>query len=204
MVLAAKRRSPYRGVTCPCCEAALGPSAPSAGETTCLRCGRGFEILRFEPVEPRAVGAALAAAGPGGATPCARHAGNQAEVACERCGQFICGLCRIDSDGQSWCPPCFERLSSEGALAGTARRFRNYARLAAACLLGSLLFMFLATPLGALGLYWSIRGIREKRARKEADGRVALHILSVLCALFSLLGVLLILLLFGALGEVFR
>jgi hypothetical protein len=110
----------------------------------------------------------------------------------------MCGLCRIDTDGKSWCPPCFERMSAEGSLPGAARRFRNYARLAAACFV---LSFFL--PAAGLGLFYAIRGLRDKRARKEPDGLVELYVWVVLCSLFVLAWIGAILLIVLAMTGVF-
>jgi hypothetical protein len=83
--------------------------------------------VRFDPVEPRVVVPDLAGTGPEGAAPCTRHARNQAEAACARCGQFMCALCRIDADQKTYCPGCFDRLSAEGSLTSAVTRVRNYA-----------------------------------------------------------------------------
>jgi uncharacterized paraquat-inducible protein A len=143
----------------------------------------------------------IAGFGPEGGAPCARHARNQADAACSRCGQFMCALCKIDADGKTYCPPCFERLSSEGSVAGGAMRVKNYAGYAAACLLGSWFLMFVSPITGSLGVYFCIQGIKDKRARNEKDGVARLYVMLVFCALAVLGGLAFLALLLGAFGA---
>jgi hypothetical protein len=199
-----KKQGTYQGVACPRCEAALPAALSGARTQACGRCGKTFEIVRFDPVEPRLVVAEVAAAGPEAGAPCARHARNQAMASCQRCGQFMCGLCRIDADGRSCCPPCFERLSSEGALASTVTKFRNFAGIASLCMVAGLLFMIAGAPLGGLGAYFCIKGIGDKRSRGETDGVAGLYVRLVVCIFVALGGVLVLLAIFGAMSGMFR
>jgi hypothetical protein len=50
----------------------------------------------------------------GASTPCAYHAGNRADVACARCGSFLCGLCATAVRGQTVCVSCLERMRAAG------------------------------------------------------------------------------------------
>jgi hypothetical protein len=192
-------RASYKGVACPRCHAVLRHATLRSGEQTCPACNGLFEAVRFDPVEPRVVVPDLAGTGPEGAAPCTRHARNQAEVACSRCGQFMCSLCRIDADGKTYCPPCYERLSAEGTLVSAVTRVRNWAGWVALCLLGSLFSgFFMAAVLGPLGIFCCVRGLKEKKLRGETDGIARLYLLLFVCLLVSLGGVLLYVGLFGA------
>jgi hypothetical protein len=167
----------------------------------CPGCGRPYEAVRFDPPEPRVVVAELAGVGPAETAPCTRHARNVAVAACGRCGQFMCALCRIDADGKPYCPPCFERLSGEGALASAPTRARNHAGLATLCLLMGFFLMgiFITVPAAALGLYFCARGLREKARRGESEGVAGLYVRILLCLVMMAGGVLYPIALFGGL-----
>jgi hypothetical protein len=107
-----------------------------------------------------------------GATTCANHPANLAETGCERCGVFMCSLCRIDIDGLVLCPTCFDRLSSEGALPSTQTRLRDYGRQASVYALGGILLWFFAVVLGPLAVYFGARSLGQIRAQNASDGRL--------------------------------
>lgn len=44
-----------------------------------------------------------------GEASCFYHATNQAVIACESCGRFLCALCDLDLDGRHLCPACLDR-----------------------------------------------------------------------------------------------
>ena len=192
-------RANYAGMACPRCRRTLRHETLRSGPQTCPSCNGHFEAIRFDPVEPRVVVPDLAGTGPEGAAPCTRHARNQAEAACARCGQFMCALCRIDADQKTYCPGCFDRLSAEGSLPSSVTRVRNYVGWAGICVIVSMCVYFLASPVtGPLGILFCIKGLREKRARKESDGIVKHYLMIMLCLLMMLLGVGLIVAMFGA------
>lgn len=194
-------RAGYAGMACPRCLRGLKHETLRNGEQTCPACNRLFDAVRFDPIEPRVVVPDLAGTGPEGAAPCARHARNQAEAACARCGQFMCALCRIDADQKAYCPGCFDRLSAEGSLASSVTRVRNYAGWAGICLLVSFMFMFAAPITGPLGVVFCIKGLKDKKSRNETDGVGRIYMLMVFCVLTILLGLTLFAGMFGALAS---
>ena len=122
------------------------------------------------------------------AAPCARHSRNQAVASCSRCGQFMCSLCRIDAEGSAYCPPCFDRLSTEGVIPGGEMRVKNYAGYASVCLMAGF-FMFFISPIsGGVGIYFCVQGLKDKRRRNEKDGVFRLYFLLVICLLIVLGG----------------
>lgn len=191
-----RKRADYQGVSCPYCKKPLEHSGIVTGVQDCRWCSRNFEAIVFNPVEyhakPLAVGLS-----PDQTVPCARHARNTAVASCERCGVFMCSLCRIDADGKIFCPTCFDRLSTEGSLVSTTTKIRNYAYMASLCLIVGLFISFIAAPAGILGVYYCIKGLSDKRKREESHGIVGLYIRMVLCVLWAIGGVLLLLLIFG-------
>jgi hypothetical protein len=181
-------RAGYSGVSCPRCSRPLRHETLQSGQQACPACNGLFEAVRFDPVEPRKVVPEIAGVGPEGSAPCARHARNRAEAACARCGQFICSLCKIDADGKVYCSSCFERLSVDGALASGVTLLWNWPALAGTCLLASvfLWFTFVAPAFGWMaGIYFCIRGFKDKKSRNERDG---LFTLSALLCINILVG----------------
>ncbi len=78
-------------------------------ETTCRGCGERV-VARVFPAFHRTPGAA----GPAriedeGESSCFYHPTNQAAIACDGCGRFLCSLCDLDLDGRHLCPACLER-----------------------------------------------------------------------------------------------
>jgi hypothetical protein len=173
----------YTGPACPRCGEAVDSARMPAGEQTCPRCGRAYLATPFAPpAPPRPEVASLAVAGPEGAVPCGRHAGNAAVASCSRCGVFMCALCRIEADGQELCPACFDRLSAEGVLWTTRTRIPDYRGLSLA--LGFLgLFCFVGLLTGPVTLYLVARGVRQKRRMQESDGGLTFLVAAALAVL---------------------
>jgi hypothetical protein len=167
------------------------------GEQSCPVCGGRFEAVRFNPVEARVLVPEIAGVGPGASAPCARHARNQADAACSRCGQFMCSLCRIDSDGQAFCPGCYERLSDEGGVSGGLTKLWNWAGMATLTFLLSI-FLWWTFILWIAGIVFCVLGIREKSARNESDGVARLYVLIFLNLLGGALGIGMAAAIFGA------
>ena len=162
MALRGTVRRDFGGPCCPRCRKALDPAGVRSGRTTCPSCGGEFEAVRFDPPPPRPLVRALAEAGPDGSAGCAAHPGNAAASHCERCGVFMCDLCRIDTDGMALCPACFDRLCAEGALASSRTAFRDYGRMGMQLLAAGVLFWIGATPLGLGAVYAGVQGLRQK------------------------------------------
>jgi hypothetical protein len=117
---------------------------------------------------------------PEGANLCANHARNAAVTSCQRCGLFICSLCEMNVGSGSYCPACFSKLHTEGALGDAARRYRDYTLLArSAAILGFLLsFVLLGIPFGALTMYYAVKG-RKQRLAMGKSGRMPAVLLTL-------------------------
>jgi uncharacterized paraquat-inducible protein A len=178
----------YSGTSCPRCKAMLRHDTIVTGTQACRSCQGSFEAVRFDPIKPVVAVPQLAGVGVEAAAPCARHARNQAVASCSRCGQFMCSLCRIDAEGSAYCPPCFERLSTEGVIPGGEMRVKNYAGYASVCLMASFFMFFIAPISGGVGIFFCVQGLRDKRRRNEGDGIFRLYFLLVLNLLILLGG----------------
>lgn len=160
-------------VSCPHCAYLIERSRIAPGENRCPRCQRRFQACCFEPPARNLRTQAVEVAGPG-ATACAQHPGNLASGHCARCGVFICPVCNIEADGQSYCPTCFERLTSDGALDTARRRHTDYGSLAALFAVLGLLAWIFGVALGPAAVYYSLKGLGQREARGETGTRPAL------------------------------
>lgn len=134
---------------CPSCSTPL--SLPQSGEYQCERCRRPFEVI-LSPTGGAALppiaapfpqspyspshGLAYPAALPNLHTlvvaeqvassedpHCALHPQNRAATTCERCGDFICGVCSTPAEGRTYCPRCFDLLAERGGFAWSKNDF---------------------------------------------------------------------------------
>jgi hypothetical protein len=124
----------------------------------------------------------VAEGGPGGSTACAQHRGNVAVANCERCGVFMCAVCRIDSDGLALCPGCFDRLSAEGQLRSAVVSYRDYGRMAGTLAVLGIVLAFVGIIAGAAAVYYGVKGLRQKREMGDPEGRVGVWLAIVLGA----------------------
>jgi hypothetical protein len=176
----------YAGPACPRCGDAVDVSRMTGGEQVCPRCGRSYLAAPFTPPPPpRPRVESVAEAGPGGAVPCGRHAGNAAVATCARCGVFMCALCRIEAEStsmtlQELCPACFDRLSAEGVLSLSRTRIRDYRSLSLSLGFFGLFFCFAGMLTGPLTLYLVHQGVQQKRRMQESDGGLTLFVAAVL------------------------
>jgi hypothetical protein len=176
----------YGGTACPRCKGPLPHERLRSGLQDCPSCRGSFEAVRFDPVQPLVSVPQLAGVGLETASPCARHARNQAVASCTRCGQFMCALCRIDAEGGAYCPGCFDRLSNEGLIPGGAIRIKNYAGYASACVLVNAFIPCAGVIASPIGIYFCVKALGDKKKRNETDGVFRLYILLIFHILIAL------------------
>ena len=104
----------------------------------------------------------------------------------------MCGLCRIDVDQRTLCPKCFERPSAEGSLPSARTTFRDYGGLSSVSATAGCVVWFASVLLGPLAVYYGIKGLRQKKAMDETDGRVGVWIAMILGAAETIGGLVLI------------
>jgi hypothetical protein len=78
----------------------------TADVAACTSCGsrntvRVFPALFAPPGAPALPEVAL-----DGEAACFDHPASRAVAACRQCGRFVCLLCSVEFDGQTWCPSC--------------------------------------------------------------------------------------------------
>ena len=164
-------------IRCPRCRTKIDVATiTTSAAAQCPVCQGTFEAIRFDPQRRAFAPPGMIDGGLAAAQPCSIHPGNAAVANCERCGSFICELCRIEVDGRTLCPGCFERLSSEGALDSTRTSFRDYSGLAGVTATAGCVVWFLCLVLGPLAIYYAVKGLKEKKSRGESDGRAGLWV----------------------------
>ena len=175
-------------VHCPTCSFQVQVPA-RRGEAKCSY-GHPFEYALFNP-PPLASRSRPTSSAESGATPCAIHSGNAAVASCERCGTFICALCRVELDGTTLCMGCFERREKEsggGESGGT--RIRSLNQLAYLSGWASLFLFPLAVLAGPVAMVLSVLGWRQERKLDEPYFRVRGKVGGLLGVLGLMLGVL--------------
>ena len=179
-------RTDFGGATCPRCRKDLDHARVLSGRHSCPHCGGSFEALRLSPPEPRVQVQAVELSGPEGATACSSHRGNVAASNCGRCGVFMCELCQIDTDGQLLCPGCFDRLSSEGALASARTTVRDYGRMGVTYVAAGIFLWILAAPLGLGAIYAGVQEIRQRK--RIGEGSLARAWVAIVLGLVEVVG----------------
>ena len=158
---------------CPRCFEPLPVVVLQFGEVHCGNCALDFRAAVFEP-PVRAV-AIVQAEGSAASASCARHARNAAVVACDICGAFMCGLCRVESAGKVICAACFDRERTSGEKSAT---FTSWRTLGAHSALASFFFWPLSFVFGPFAVFAAIRGvIQDRRHGEESWGSAAFSIL---------------------------
>lgn len=177
---------------CPRCWLPMQPSALAVlGNVHCGNCGLNFESAVFSP--PVRPAPKLMELGQD-QVQCARHARNAAIASCERCGAFMCGLCKVEVDGKSVCATCFERLRTSGEMESATTRFRSLRTLGLHLGIIGIPLMAFGAVLGPAAIVITIRGMRQDRkdgTTGETLSAVTALIfggLSFLGGLFMLLG----------------
>jgi hypothetical protein len=170
----------YAGPGCPRCWTPLPGDVLDKGKVYCGTCTLEFEAEVFDP--PVSVRPSLPAQDAGVAAQCARHSRNAAAAACERCGAFMCTLCRVESDGLVLCAGCFDRLRADGALPSARTTFRSWRTLGLHLSVLGVPMMAAGAIIGPVAIYAAVRGMVQ--ARKDGDeGGLTGSILSALLGL---------------------
>jgi len=102
-----------------------------AGVSVCTVCGvviriRAFPSLVRQTSSQRSGEALLI----DGESSCFYHASKKAEVVCESCGRFLCGLCDIELSGRHVCPICIDTGVDKGTLKTLTTRSTHYDSIA--------------------------------------------------------------------------
>ncbi|MBY0506050.1 MAG: DUF4190 domain-containing protein [Bryobacteraceae bacterium] len=179
-------------VACLGCGQALPLAELSQAEgARCPRCraqqwGQLFPAA-FRPPAKEGAANLLAA----GDAACFHHPTKQAVVPCDRCGRFLCSLCRFAVGQQSLCPTCIDLGRREAAGRWVPRR-TNLDTVALACATLPLLLVSTSIIGAPIGIYLGLRALRQPagplpRGRWRAILAIVLGIVQVLAWLGLLL-----------------
>ncbi|MEI6234702.1 MAG: hypothetical protein WCL32_18790 [Planctomycetota bacterium] len=202
-----KLHKPYPKPCCPNCGVIFKPGQLRTGENRCAACNGTFQAAIFQPPpETMAVrtlngaGAAAvsvsitlesgesAAVASAADSPCARHELNAAEGICDRCGTFICSLCRIEMGGKGYCPTCLERVLQSGSDDFGPERAPFHLGVAAAYATVGFVGPFLGLIFGPMAIARSIEGIKDIRARRDEHASMTGFVVVILVAIVETLG----------------
>lgn len=178
----------------------MPPAVLGLGNVHCGECALDFTAAMFQPVEARPVSRPQET--PTGGASCARHARNAALAACERCGAFMCALCRVEVEGKALCAACFDRGRSEGSLHAAQTTFRSWRTLGLHLSVVGLLMYPLGILIGPASLYATARGIAQSRKDGDEGGAFGTVAAFVLALIVTLAGGLFLLAIAGVFSRV--
>lgn len=175
-------------LSCPRCNAMLGPDSVRSGENYCYFCSGAFEATTFQPPQrPAPVVTQIAVSGPDEVAACANHAGNAAVTSCQRCGLLICGLCDMNVGDGSYCPACFERVRDEGTSRMAVTRYRDYAGIARLGVILSIIGPCFAPAVAPATIWFARKGMDQRREEgRRVIGMVLAMVFSCIVFVASL------------------
>jgi hypothetical protein len=177
----------YPKPCCPICGRIYKPGQLHSGEMLCTSCKGTFQAVLFTPppesiairrIEGSATATESAAIveNPDGSpvdvvaeAPCAKHHGNLAEGICDRCGIFICSLCRIELGGKGFCPECLERILQTGSDGFQPERTPYNRGIARICAVTGLL-PFFGLFMGPVAVFFILKAIKQWRSGEATVG----------------------------------
>lgn len=92
-----------------------------------------------------------------GEASCFEHASKKAVAACNRCGRFVCALCRMEAQGAVWCPTCLVSGISKYDLPTMENQRTLYDSMALGMAALPLCLLYMAIFTGPVALYLTIR-----------------------------------------------
>jgi len=148
-------------LTCGRCKETLTADVFNTPDLThCPTCGAGLRVLLYPALfKPLAGGSAGERLMVDGEASCFYHPQKKAEVPCNRCGRFLCGLCDVDLNGEHICPACLQSGTQKGKLEALESKRVLYDDIACSLAVWPLLpFFWFFTPLTApAALFLAIR-----------------------------------------------
>jgi hypothetical protein len=111
----------------------------SGDRAICTSCG-SENTVRVFPALFAAETAARPEAAAEGEAACFDHPGKRAVGACRQCGRFVCDLCAVQFDGETWCPSCVAAGSGQARATNTETTRTLYDSVAVTIPLASFIF----------------------------------------------------------------
>jgi len=139
---------PHSPLLCPRCRSPLpaGNGGDPVTLTTCPSCRQNLELTLLPGYgrELEVGRSAMERIGDSDAA-CYFHTTKKAELPCDRCGRFLCALCRLELNGQNLCPTCFGAGAKKGTLPSLERERFRWDNLA---------WILAVGPVATLCLWW--------------------------------------------------
>lgn len=193
---AVRRSRPGRAgpVACVCPGCSLLIRQPQTGRVRCLHCGLRYDLFVTAAAVKSFSTTTSSIAVPEVASEdkpaCVAHPQNASSVACTRCGDYICDVCKIHVEGQDFCPKCFELRVERAELRSLQRKFRLPAYALScgiASLVGGACISFFAAIVGFLAIGVGIKALMSIRQRPALQGKgkaIAGIILGIISVIF--------------------
>lgn len=163
------------------CGTVLDPVVDSSS-AQCPLCNLPLQTLVFPALTRAAEEARTEAVQSQEDATCFFHEQTRADVACEGCGRFLCGFCRIDWGKQILCPACVSTLAKRSDVAVQSRVLYDTIALAIAGFSCILAFMSaLAAPATVIVAIKALRspGSLVRKHRLRAWMAIAIAVLQI-------------------------
>lgn len=145
--------------TCPSCGWVLGgDELQTATPIPCEQCGVEFIFHAFPAmIRERAAIRTGEKLSDTAEASCYYHVDKVAEVTCEECGRFICGLCDLELDGTHLCPACFQTGVTNKKIAKVENRRTLHDSVALSTAVLPMLTVYFTLLTAPIALFLSIR-----------------------------------------------
>jgi len=171
---------------CPKCSAALEPI--SGPHTLCSACGWIGDVYLYRPLAAQAQGPEEAL--PEDAT-CVHHPTKRAVAVCAGAGDYVCSLCAIEIDGETYSAQFLNKGGKEKLSKAFDRYLERPDRAVATYLVVTLLLSFAAIITVPVAIYYFVKWMRVRKQDallRRVAGPVSITIAVLGIVAFVLLG----------------
>ena len=149
----------------------------------CSKCARPVEAWVFPAAWTNPVGLPPTPISDENAASCFHHPANQADLACSRCGRFVCHLCCSGTSEHAVCNTCFARLTADRD-PGFARRATLHDGIGLSLATLPALSIFLPIFTGPIAAVYTLA--TWSRTRTAVPRGPAIRWLALLCSVLGL------------------
>ena len=150
---------PAARVVCPNCKGVLDAVDYNLpGLAPCRHCKSQLQAVVFGALRSSGLDGRSGVPAAEGESVCYFHSSKRAEVPCDQCGRFLCGLCDIEFRAEHWCAACLREGVGKQSRPFFVKRRTHYDSMA--LLLATIPFLFFIWPSiigGPAALYSAIK-----------------------------------------------
>jgi uncharacterized paraquat-inducible protein A len=155
----------HRLLTCSYCRAPLPAwHLQTTNLEACPRCGTQQWVTAFpaalRDAAPPNLGQPLRSEEE---SSCYYHADKEAEVPCDSCGRFLCGLCTISFRGRQLCPSCIDTGLKTEQFGPTRSHYPAYDTIAMLLVILPMIIFPIVVFTAPIALYYGVRALRGPR-----------------------------------------